>query len=366
MDPESRPSAAGTAAGSTADAAAEHPADEVADGGAQHPADAVADAAPDGPAEQVPHSAADRVTAQGGSPSMALWVGRVAGWVPALGPTIGFWASAYARFVRHRGSVLAGGLAFFALLSLVPAVISLGTLTTLLIDPDALAARLADVVADHPDTGLLLDPIIRQLSALNHTTVAALGLAGLASVAVSLYAASRFVYVGRQVLDIAFELEAPPASLFTRAVAILVTLLAQLAVALGLVALTLVPRLLDAFGLGQWYGVPAQYLRVPLMIGLVYLVLVAALRFGIHARGVVGWLSPGALVGTAIIVVGTLGLGWFLSRSITYSQIVAALGSVIALEIWLYVIGIAIVFAAEVEAIRHGFPRRGLGGPAAS
>ena len=47
------------------------------------------------------------------------WTGRIDQHAPAAGDHVGFWAAVYARFARHRGSVLAGGLAFFALLSLV-------------------------------------------------------------------------------------------------------------------------------------------------------------------------------------------------------------------------------------------------------
>jgi hypothetical protein len=69
---------------------------------------------------------ADRVREEGGSPSLVLWTGRIDQHVPTAGDRVGFWAAVYARFARHRGSVLAGGLAFFALLSLVPAFLSLG------------------------------------------------------------------------------------------------------------------------------------------------------------------------------------------------------------------------------------------------
>jgi uncharacterized BrkB/YihY/UPF0761 family membrane protein len=82
------------------------------------------------------------------------------------------------------------------------------------------------------------------------------------------------------------------------------------------------------------------------------------MRFGTRARRVVGWWNLGAATGTVIIAVGTLGLGWYLSVSITYSEVVATLGSVIALELWLFVFCTAIVVSAEVEGIRQGFERR--------
>ncbi|HEX6888219.1 MAG TPA: hypothetical protein VF143_08940, partial [Candidatus Nanopelagicales bacterium] len=70
---------------------------------------------------------------------MVRAVARVDGHLPAVAPAVGFWAAVYARYARHRGSVLAGGLAFFGLLSLVPAVIALGALLSVLYDPSEFA-----------------------------------------------------------------------------------------------------------------------------------------------------------------------------------------------------------------------------------
>jgi uncharacterized BrkB/YihY/UPF0761 family membrane protein len=124
------------------------------------------------------------------------------------------------------------------------------------------------------------------------------------------------------------------------------------------VTLTLVPRLLDSLGVGEAWSAGMRYARVPGAIIAIYLMLTAAMRFGIRARRAVGWLNLGAALGTLLIVLGTVGLGWYLSVSSTYSQIVAVLGGVIALEIWLYLIGLAIVGSAEIEGMRLGFRRR--------
>lgn len=106
-----------------------------------------------------------------------------------------------------------------------------------------------------------------------------------------------------------------------------------------------------------------RYARVPAAILAIYLMLTGAMRFGIRPRRAVRWLNLGAALGTVLVVLGTVGLGWYLSVSSTYSQIVAVLGGVIALEIWLYLIGLAIVGSAEVEGMRLGFRRRDLVGP---
>lgn len=294
-----------------------------------------------------------RVVQEGASPGVARAVGLVAERLPSLGPPVGFGTSVYVRFSRHRGPVLAGGLAFFGLLSLVPAVISMTALAALVVDPGALADDLQQIAVNQPEGRALVDLMVSQLDAVDATSVGALGVAGLVGIAVAVYAASRFVYVGRQVLDIAFDRARTPPSFLTKVIAVGVTLLTQLGVAAALIMLALVPKLLDALGIGSLYSLTTRYLRLPLVVLVVYLVLTIALRYGTSVRRMVGWASPGALVGTLVILLGTVGLGWYLSRSSTYSEIISVLGGVVALELWLYLIGLAIVLAAETEAVRH-------------
>ncbi|MCU0283144.1 MAG: YihY/virulence factor BrkB family protein [Candidatus Nanopelagicales bacterium] len=311
-------------------------------------------------------TAAERVAEEGASPAITAWAGRIEAHLPALAPAAGFALSVYARFARHRGSVLAGGLAFFGMLSLVPAFVSLGAIVALVTDPAEFAADLADVLRDRPEALASLGPALTSLATMDDTSLSTVGVAGLVGLAVSLYAASRFVYVGRQVLDITFELEPQPPSVASRIVAIGITLLCQLAIVVGVVLLTLVPRVLELFGIGEVWSGGIRYLRLPLALALVYLLLTASMRFGTRARRVVGWRNVGAATSTAIILLGTVGLGWYLQVSVTYSQVVAILGGFVALQLWLYVVGVAIVLAADVEGLRHGFRRRDLPQPSAA
>ena len=303
---------------------------------------------------------ADRVREEGGSPALVRWTERIDDHVPDAGDHVGFWVSVYARFARHRGSVLAGGLAFFALLSLVPAVLSLGAVVAMFFDPEQFVASVEDALSANPDLLAALQPFLDQIAALSPTSPGSLGLAGFVGFALSLYAASRFVYVGRQVLDIAFELEPQHPSVLGRAIAVLITLVAEVLLIALVLALTLIPRVLDALRVGESVSASVRFVRLPLAILVVYLMLTAAMRYGIRARRAVRWLNLGAALGTLLVALGTVGLGWYLSVSSTYSQIVAVLGGVIALEIWLYLIGLAIVGSAEIEGMRLGFRRRDL------
>jgi len=306
---------------------------------------------------------ADRVRHEGGSPALVRWTQRIEDRAPRAGGVVGFWLSVYARFARHRGTVLAGGLAFFALLSLVPAALSLGVVVAVFIDPAEFVKDVQDALAQTPELLQGLAPFLDQIAGLDKTSLRSLGIAGLVGFLLSLYAASRFVYVGRQVLDIAFELEPQHPSVLGRAVALVVTLVTQVVIIAAVITLGLLPRVLDTLGLAESASQGLRAIRLPAALVVIYLLLTAAMRFGIRARRAVPWLNPGAALGTGLIVLGTFGLGWYVSVSATYSQIVTVLGGVIALEIWLYVIGLAIVGSAEIEGMLLGFRRRDVAHP---
>ncbi len=306
---------------------------------------------------------ADRVRYEGGSPPLVRWTERIDGWAPRAGPVVGFWLSVYARFSRHRGTVLAGGLAFFALLSMVPAALSLGVVVAVFVDPAQFVAAVEEALAGNSELLKGLTPFLEEIEGLSPTRFNSLGLAGLVGFLLSLYAASRFVYVGRQVLDIAFELEPQHPSVLSRAVAVAVTLVVQVVIIVALITLTLVPKLLDALGLAEAVSLGLRIVRLPAALIIIYLLLTASMRFGIRARRAVPWLNHGAALGTGLILLGSIGLGWYLSVSATYSQIVAVLGGVIALEIWLFLVGLAIVGSAEIEGMRLGFRRRDVARP---
>lgn len=303
-------------------------------------------------------TAVERVEQQGGSPALVKWTGRIESWLPLVAPVFGFLASVYARFSRHRGSVLAGGLAFFATLSLVPAVLSLGSLAALMVEPEDFIEDLTTLVGGDSELLAFVTPIITGVLDADATTLASLGTTGLISLVVSLYAASRFVYVARQVLDLAFELDPEPPSVLWRTMAIVLTLGTQIAIVVAVAVLAVIPRILQRLGLDFLYADLLQVVEVPVIAGVVYLLLTVAMRFGTRARRAVGWWNLGALMGTVIVALGSVGLGWYLSFSFTFSQVVGTLGSVIALELWLFVVCVAIVISAEVEGIQLGFTRR--------
>jgi membrane protein len=77
----------------------------------------------------------------------------------------------------------------------------------------------------------------------------------------------------------------------------------------------------------------------------------------------VRWLSPGAAVAIVIGAVATVGLSLFVSNVTSLSATYGALAGVIVIMVWLWIMNLAILFGAVVDAqiervqeLRDGLP----------
>jgi membrane protein len=138
-----------------------------------------------------------------------------------------------------------------------------------------------------------------------------------------------------------------------RAEALLLTAGALTTLAVSLAILFGLPSLFDIFGLGEAGRTVAQVLRYPLLGAVVLLGLALLYRFG-PDRGEPRWrwMPPGSLFATALWLAGSAGLSLYATRVDKFSAAgtYGALGAVIVLMLWLWLIAFAVLLGGEVNA----------------
>jgi membrane protein len=257
-----------------------------------------------------------------------------------LGGAAGGWAvagEAWRRF-RERNEVLtAAGVAFFALLSVVPALAALVAFYGLFADPAEIADELADLVG--ADAGPGRQWVVDELQRLTSSSAASLGLAAVVAVLVALWSASSGVRHLLDAVDGAVGRRRPG---WVRA---------RARGLLGVVALVVAAAAVVAI-MGVASGAPTwiSWLRFPLAF-LVVLLGCAALYRRAGARGAT---PPGAVVAAVLWAAGSVGLTLYLSWGPDLEAAYGTLASVVVVMLWLWFSAMALLVGAHVTAVVDG------------
>lgn len=264
-------------------------------------------------------------------------------------------ARAYSgRVNRHRTTLSAGGLAYFAALSVAPAAVVIGWLAGIFLDPKDVADVMQRVVQHSPGSASALAPFVDSvMSLVEQASGTTFRIATVVSLVLAVYAASRMVYGLRLALNTAFDVPERYAGLGERLLSTLITLIGMVIAVAAMVALTVLPRILSAI------EVNVRVLTGVAVIdwGIVGLLVWVAVRWLIkrganHGTRVPVW-APGPMVAAVWILASTVGLGLYVRMSSALSAAIAIFGSAIVVLLWLYLCFLGLLYGAEIEAERQ-------------
>jgi membrane protein len=268
--------------------------------------------------------------------------------VPATG-----WKDVLARVRidarRDNVTLLAGGVAFFALLALVPALIALVSLYGLVAEPDDVQRQVTDALAAAPSE--VRDVVTQQLSSITSDSGGALGLTAIISIAVALWSASSGIANLMAGINAAYDEDETRGFIKRRGVALAFTIgaIVFLVVAFGLIAI--LPSVLADTGLGTAGRIAAGIARWVLLLGAMILALGILYRYGPDRDDAKwSWVSPGALVATALWLAGSALFAVYTANFGKYNETYGSMGAVVVVMLWLYISALAVLVGAEINA----------------
>lgn len=234
--------------------------------------------------------------------------------------------------------LLAAGVAFFALLSLVPALAAVVSVYGLVADPADVDRQVGEALAAAPAE--VRDLVAQQLESVTSQSGGGLGLTVVVSVLLALWSASSGMKHLMTAVNVAYDEDETRGFVTLRLRALLLTVgaIGFAVVAIGL--LTVAPG-----------GIVVDVLRFPLlgiglMIGLAILYRYAPDRD--EPRW--AWTAPGTIVATVGWLVGSLLFSLYTSTMGSYAETYGALGAVVVLMLWLMLTAAVIVMGAEINA----------------
>ncbi len=284
-----------------------------------------------------------------------------------VGPALGAAREYVDAVQRHRVTGLAAEVAFYAVLSIFPAVLALaaalGSIDAVVGEDAGTRVREAMIDALQGALGSDAGPVVTAVESLFEQPSA--GLFGFGVLA-AVYTASRGFNAVIRALDVVYEVPETRGWLRTRGLALL---LAAGSLVVGAVVLAMVvlgplfgvgTRLAEeTVGAGGLYVTLWTWARPPVLVAA--LVAWAATVFHLAPNHVTPWRAdvPGAVVTMALWLLGALGFRTYLEVASTDTNaLLGALGGALTLLLWLYVMGLAVLLGAEVNAL---LARRGRG-----
>lgn len=258
----------------------------------------------------------------------------------------------FREFLKDQCTDLAAALTYYAVLALFPALLALLSLVSLVGQGqrtvDTIVQILGDVGAS--SAAETLEPTLRELA-----NAPGAGLALLLGLATALWSASGYVTSFGRAMNRIYEIEEGRPVWKLRPVMLLITVVTVVltaVVALGLVVSGPAASAVgDAIGLGDTAVTIWNIAKWPVLLAFVVFI-VALLYYATPnvKQPKFRWLSLGAFVAIVVLILGSVGFGFYVANFSNYNATYGSLAGVIIFLLWLWLTNLALLFGAELDA----------------
>ncbi|HWF41682.1 MAG TPA: YihY/virulence factor BrkB family protein [Acidothermaceae bacterium] len=257
------------------------------------------------------------------------------------------------QIVDRNIALLAAGTAFWAILSIFPAIIAMVTIYGLVASPEQVTTEVTKL-------GGSLSPSTREvvtnwLAGLTNTSHQQLGVGLVVGLVAVLWALSSGVRTLIKAITAAYEQEETRGYFKLRGIALLTSIGVIVVAVIALGAIGLAPAIRHlvhnavwriAFDVGEWV-----VLAVILTAAVAALYWLAPPKTSVNWR----WASAGAVFSTVFVVLASVGFSFYVRFFAHYNKTYGTLGGIVILMLWLYYCVFIVLLGAliDIEAERE-------------
>ena len=250
---------------------------------------------------------------------------------------------------EDRVTLVAGGVTFYLLLALFPALAALVSLYGLVADPATMSDHLAQLSTLLPPGAF--DLVADQIRSLAAKRDASLGFTFFAGLAIALWSTHNGTLAIFNAMNIAYEEEEKRGFLKLNAVALIFTLFGMLGAVLTVGLVAVLPTVLSYLWLDQFKEHALLAVRWPILLVVVAAAALAIYRFGPSREPPkLRWMTWGAVLTTVGLVAMSLGLSFYLSHFANYNATYGALGALIGFLVWTWLSVTILIVGGELNA----------------
>lgn len=255
----------------------------------------------------------------------------------------------YEQVVEDNIPLIAGGVTFYLLLALFPALAAFVSVYGLFADPATIADHVSALEGVLPDEGVRL--LQEQLAALAGKQGGALTTGLLISLALAFWSANGGIKAIIEALNIAYEEREKRSFIHLTVVSFAFTIGGMLVTAVMLIAVAVVPAVLAVFNFGGMGDLLLRLLRWPVLLLLVAVALAILYRFGPSREDPDWrWVTWGSALATLVWLAGSVGFTYYLENFADYNATYGTLGALVGFLLWIWISAIIVIVGAELNA----------------
>ncbi|HEY7385583.1 MAG TPA: YihY/virulence factor BrkB family protein [Beijerinckiaceae bacterium] len=272
--------------------------------------------------------------------------------IPAKGWKDILWRT-YEQMNQDRILAVAGGVTYFGLLALFPAVTAMVSIYGLFADAVTINQHLAGLSGLLPDGALQI--VGDQVKRITENGSTALGIAFFSGLGLALWSANAGVKALFDALSVAYGEQEKRGFIKLNLLSLSFTLGAIIFILMALGAIVVIPVVLKFVGLGaiaEWVLWAARW---PVLFAGVVFALAVLYRYGPSRDNPQWqWITPGSVLAATVWIVGSMLFSWYVANFGNYNETYGSLGAVIGFMTWLWLSVTIILVGAELNAeIEH-------------
>ena len=246
-------------------------------------------------------------------------------------------------------SLIAAGVAFYALLAIFPGIAAMMAIAGLIVEPSFIADQINQIAAVMPQEAAQI--VIDQAISIAGSREGGLGLAAVIGIILAIWSASAGMSSMMEGLNVAYDEEEKRgfvARTFVRLALTIGVIVGFLLTALAMVA---VPAVLHFFPLGGLSDALIMLVRWPIVAAIAVVGLAIMYRYGPSRDNPEWkWVTPGAVAAVVLWLVASVAFAFYVRNFGSYNETFGSLGGVVVMLMWLWISAYIVLMGAELDS----------------
>ncbi|MGA4605455.1 MULTISPECIES: YihY/virulence factor BrkB family protein [Pseudoalteromonas] len=267
-------------------------------------------------------------------------------------PALGWWDVSkrlYHSLSQDNLSLVAAGVAFYALLAIFPALAAVVSIYAYFSSPAEMVDQLLPLIELLPPSSQEI--MLQQLKALTQKSQTSLSLGAIFTLFLTIWSSSK----GCQALITACNITYHEHNKRQFLQALVVRFLFSVgAIFVAIVALSIIgilPIVLNLVGFTTALDSIIQIITWSILAALFHFSLAFVYRYAPHRRAAKWrWITLGSFTATGLWILASLGFSYYVAQFASYNETYGSLGGVVIMMMWLYLSAYIIIFGAALNA----------------